>query len=155
MPQVVRQVIAVKKQALRVALLATATVTLTGCFDGDALVQERRKQAMLQQLEEIDLGNFRVVLPRQPGESRGGVLSFHAFGQIANKDRDAVTEQLESESPVLKHRMLMALREIEAQDLYEPRLTAVRERVADVVNASLDGALVQGVGFYEFSFLLM
>jgi hypothetical protein len=125
---------------------------VAGCFDAEGLIESRRQQVMQKQLAEVDLGTFRVVLPRLPGENRGGVISFHAFGKVANADRSTVDHNMEIQGPELKHNMLMTVRETTAEELREPQLEILRQRVASVINNTLHGDLVQAVGFHSFSY---
>lgn len=132
--------------------LSAACAVASGCFDAAALTQAKLDEAARLRLEDVDLGEYRITLPRRPGGNAGGVVQFHAFGQVANRDLTGIQESLDQADSLIRHEMLMAVRQLQAEDLTEPELTLLRERIAQVMNASLEGDPVQGVGFYSLSF---
>ena len=134
-------------------VLAAATAGLTGCYNADALIQQRREVVKLMRLEEVNLGTFRITLPPAAGASTHGVVEFEAFGQVANQHREDVEISLEQRGPELRHEMLMAIRQMSLEQLEEPSLQSLRQEVGKVVNEPLEGELVQRVGFYHFSFM--
>ena len=57
---------------LRLACGSVLMVCLAGslgCFDADALIEDRRLVAMRARLEELDIGEFRVTLPRADAQN--------------------------------------------------------------------------------------
>ncbi len=125
---------------------------LAGCFDADALIEARRKIAVLARLEEVDLGKFRLTLSRPYQNDEMAEIQFHAFGQVANRDLDQVTDSLETYGPELRHRLLMAARQLKLEDLEDARLDLLRTQIANVINETLPGEPLQSVGFYQFSY---
>lgn len=116
------------------------------------MIAARRAIAIRARLEEVDLGEFRISLPRPAETTEGSEIFFHAFGQVANRDMDKVLEALETHGPELRHRLLLAARDMTMEDIQDPPLTELRSHIAEVVNEKLSGELLQSVGFYKFGF---
>jgi hypothetical protein len=125
---------------------------LGGCYDGAVLVQAQHEETNLVRMDEIDIGEFRITLPRAPGEAGGGVVQFHAFGQVALRDRDEVEKSLDLNGPELRYRVLLLVRSLSRKELDEPKLQELRDNIAKLANASLERKLVKNVGFYSFTF---
>ncbi len=137
---------------LPVALLL-ALLTSVGCFNADAMIEARRVIASRTQLEEVDLGKFRVTLPHAVERTESAELHFHVFGEVTNRDLDKVEEALKKKGPEIRHRMLIVARLMTIEDLEDPKLTALRGSIAKVVNESLEGEPLQSVGFYRFGYM--
>jgi len=141
-----------KRWGLRCWGLALACLLLSGCFDAEALIESRRAVAIRTRLEEVDLGKFRLTLPRPVQSTEMAEIEFHAFGQVANRDLKRVTEALETHGPELRHRLLLAARELRLADIQDPQLALLRTQITAVVNESLEGDPLQSVGFYQFGY---
>ena len=137
------------------ALLLATLTTSVGCFDAEGMIKSRRAAANRARLEEVDLGEYRVSVPRVGDRSPGGELYFHVFGLVANQDMKTVQEVLEQHGPEIRHVLLLASRNLSPEELQDPRLSVLRESVAQAVNANLDGEPVRSVGFYQFGFSLL
>lgn len=125
---------------------------LLGCFDSQAMIEARRKVAVLARLEEIDLGEYRLTLPTPIQSNEMTEIEFHAFGQVANRDLDMVAHSLEEHGPELRHRLLLAARQLDLQDLEQADLDLLRNQIAEVINETLPGEPLQSVGFYQFHY---
>jgi len=136
-------------KALCCIVVATSFV---GCFDAEALIQSRQKAAILARLEEIDLGEFRVTLPKPAEGASIAELRFHVFGRVANSDLDRVQEVLENQGSQFRHELLLAVRQLNVSDLEDPQLQALRSHIEDVMNGVLPGEPLQSVGFYRFAY---
>ena len=136
----------------RLLLLPVAVLTAVGCYDAEALRKGREEANALSRLEEIDLGSFRVTLPHVLGDATDSVVDFHAFGQVARRDRGLIDNALETREPELRSQMLLALRGMPETSFEEPKLTALRRQIVEVINGSLDKKAVKQVGFYYFTF---
>jgi len=148
----------VRRKLVRLATLASALACLaacSGCYDAESLAAARRDDANGLKLVEVDVGQYRVTLPKLPGMDGAGVIGFHAFGQVANRDKEFVTEQLKEREPELRHRMLLAVRRLKRDGLEEPDLESLRDQVHDVLNAMLGDDIVHHIGFYDFSYVTM
>ena len=125
---------------------------LVGCFDAESMVEARRAVAIKARLEEVDLGEFRVTLPRPPETNEVAEISFHVFGHVANRDLRMVQDALETHGPELRHKLLLATRQLGMEEIEDPQLQSLRNYVAEVINETLPGDPLQFVGFYRFSF---
>jgi len=134
-------------------LLLWGSLTSVGCFNAEAMIDSRRLIATRARLEEVDLGEFRVTLPHAVQKTDSSELRFQVFGQVANRDLDDVEEMLEMHGPEVRHNILIVARQMSVEDLEDPKLTALRSRIAQVVNESLEDDPVQSVGFYRFRYI--
>ena len=134
-------------------MLLLASPAFIGCFNAEAMIEERRVMAIRKRLVEVDLGEFRVTLPQIADHTESPELHFHVFGQVANRDLDAIEELLEKNGPEIRHDVLIVARMMTIKDLEDPKLATLRSRISQVVNDSLEGDPVQAVGFYRFSYM--
>jgi hypothetical protein len=134
------------------ALAAVALLVAPGCFDRSALEQAQQHETNLVRTEELELGEFRITLPHEPGTPSRGVVEFKAFGRVAARDRDKVAKALAMNGPELRYRVLMAVRALTTKQLEEPTLQTLRGQLAKLANASLEKHPITSVGFYKFTF---
>jgi len=134
-------------------LLVLVSLTSAGCFNAEAMIESRRLVATRARLEEVDLGEFRVTLPHAVQKTDSSELRFQVFGQVANRDLHNVEEMLKQHGPEVRHNILIVARQMSVEDLEDPKLTALRSRIAQVVNESLEDNPVQSVGFYRFRYI--
>lgn len=132
------------------ALLGLAA--LAGCYDSEAMKASRHDDATVTKLAEVDLGKFHVTLPLATGDTGGGVVDFHAFGRVSRRDLPAVAKAVEERRSELRSHMLLAIRSATSKQFEEPKLDALREEIAKVINGALEKGRVKNVGFYRFSF---
>ena len=116
------------------------------------MIEARRKVAILARLEEVDLGKFRLTLSRPIQSDEMAEIHFHAFGQVANRDVDEVTEALENYGPELRHRLLLAVRKLKLKELEDANLELLRQEIATIINETLPGEPLQSVGINQFSY---
>jgi flagellar basal body-associated protein FliL len=135
-----------------VAALIFAASTLLGCYDAAALLSEKDEAAVNARLEEVDLGAFHINLPHVYGQATDSFVDFHAFGQVAEVDRHEIQQALEMHAPEIRSRMLVTIRSMKEATFQEPKLDALRQSIAHVINAALNLKAIQNVGFYSFTF---
>jgi hypothetical protein len=140
------------RRATALALLGGLSL-LAGCFDSDAMIASRQNLVQLSRLEEVDLGAFLVTLPYRPSSTSSIVVDFHAFGRVTHSNYKKVSKVIQQRGPELRHRMLIAVRELELQELQEPALDTLRTNLELVVNETLADHPMQAIGFYRFSLL--
>jgi len=140
-----------RRTGLQVGMLVVCLFSV-GCFDAEAMLDSRRAVAIRVRLEEVDLGEFRVSLPQPIATVEAAEINFHVFGQVTNRDLGKVEEALEELGPELRHRLLLSIRKLTAEDIQDPPLTALRAHIAEVVNETLPGEPLLSVGFYRFGF---
>jgi len=139
-------------RAVKTLCLLVVAISSAGCFDAEALVHSRQKMAVLARLEEIDLGEFRVTLPKPAAGASIAELRFHVFGRVANSDLDRVQKALENQGPQFRHELLLAVRQLQVSDLEDPQLQTLRSHIENVMNDALSGEPLQSVGFYSFAY---
>src|SRR5262245_6329745 len=91
-----------KRMALVAAALAACALAVCGCVDSTALAQAQQEEVDLSRMDEIEIGTFRITLPRAEGSQRGGVVEFKAFGQVPARERKAVAKALALNTPELR-----------------------------------------------------
>ncbi len=131
--------------------LALASLCTGGCYDGQAIIEARRAIAVRARLVEVDLGKFRVTLPKPYRDMEKAELHFHAFGQVAHRDLDKVEESLKQNSANLNHHILLAVRNLNTTQIAEPNLATLRQEIIQAINGIVEGAPVQSIGFYQFA----
>ncbi|MCC6492980.1 MAG: flagellar basal body-associated FliL family protein [Pirellulales bacterium] len=136
----------------RAAAFLIFTTTHAGCYNAQELCRQRAEADAGARLEEVDLGSFQVALPHILGVATDHVVDFHAFGQVAGRDRSRVAQALQARGAKLRSDMLLAMRGLPDATFEEPQLSALRQQIIDVINGALDEKLVQQVGFYHFTF---
>jgi hypothetical protein len=134
------------------ACLAAALLTATGCFNADSLLESQRRERQLWELSAIDLGRYQVNLPRLPGESRGGMINFRAFGKVANRNFQAARTALDEAGPLLHHKILASVRQLPSSALEEPDFQRLRACVSRVVNETVGEQIVESVGLSDFTY---
>ncbi len=146
-------------QGLGPAWLATALCCLVGliatggCYNGDALVDRVRNDALRNRLEEIDLGRYAITMPRNPDTHETTEVEMQIFGSLARYKQKEVVSLLESKEPELRHGAVVAVRQSTADDFTDPDLTALRTRLLEAVNGIIGEPTVQSVGFHQIRFL--
>lgn len=125
---------------------------MSGCFNADRLIESRRLTAIRAKLQEVELGDFRITLPQGDTFDETTELHFRVFGRVATRDAKTVGELLENYEPQIRDQMLVATRGLSREDIEEPKLSALRKTIAEVINGYLEDEPVQSVGFYTFRY---
>ena len=125
---------------------------ILGCYDGQALIDARREVAVRARLVEVDLGEYQVTLPRPYSKLERAQVDFHVFGQIAHSDLKQAKKTLKARDPDLRHRLLLAVRQMNMDEIADPSLKSLRANIVEAVNEMVEGEPVQSVGFYSFTF---
>ncbi len=137
--------------AWQIFFLVLASAQMLGCYDAKALISSRQEIAIRTRLEEVDLGEFQVSLPRPVEKAESPEIHIHVFGQVANRDLDTVEDALDKHGPEIRHQLLLVTRQLTAQELEDPLLTSLRTNIVSVVNKMLPGEPLQSVGFYRLT----
>ena len=130
-----------------------AVCCFSGCYDSELLLQRARDKAIRERLEEIDLGTFRVTLPRNPITSDMTEIDVHLFGQMPHYKISNAERELEEKAYLLHDRTLAKLREFDQRDLVDPDLKKLRSELLATVNSVLDDPSIKAVGFYNMRFI--
>ena len=132
--------------------ISTTCFLLNGCFNAESLIEARRAEAIGARLVEVDLGKFHISLP-QPAETTAvAEVQFHVFGQVAYRNLELVEESLEKNGPEIRHRLLLATRQLKPSEIVDRELQSLRSHIANVFNETLPEEPLQSVGFYNFRF---
>lgn len=137
--------------ATRWPLAALASLLVTGCYDGDALVQAARSTAGQTRLAEVDFGTFQIMLPRDAKSGLYTEMKLHVFGTVPRYRESEVKNQLQAERYRVQAETLGAVRAANRDELGEPSLAKLRERIARVMNEIFADEPVKSIGFYEVS----
>jgi len=121
----------------------------SGCYNGDALINEVRSVAIQTRLVEVDLGTYKTTMPRKRTDTDTTAIELHIFGTVARYRVPEIESHLAEDGFRLRHETLAAVRQTTATELAEPNLTALRTRLEKVINDQLGEAPVKSIGFYE------
>ena len=139
--------------ASRAILAAIALLLpLAGCYDTAALLKARQDSRDLNQMDEVDLGAYRITLPHTLGEATDNLIDFHVFGQVTRGDRQAIDDALQMRGAELRAKLLVEVRSMDLHAFEEAQLATLRSAIAAVINDTLGRRVVKQVGFYRFSF---
>lgn len=134
-----------------VLLLLCLAAACGGCYDGEALVERARSSALKTRLAEVDFGMYRTSLPRDQKTQTITELKLHIFGTVPRYRVPEIEKRIKADEYRLRHNTLGAVRTTTRDELAEPSLTQLRERIEVVVNEILEDAPVKSIGFYEVS----
>jgi hypothetical protein len=134
------------------AALAAAGLASSGCFNMQSLAEASMRSRESDKLEEVDLGMYRVTLPKLPGEAGAGVVRFHVFGKVARRHVHEVRETVEADGAEIRFHVLTSIRAFQPAEFVDPKLNDVRKEIVRVINGSFKEPLVKEIGFYRFAF---
>jgi hypothetical protein len=134
-------------------LLALAMVSFGGCYDGEALVELARAEAIQSQLDEVELGAYRTTLPRDENSAATTEIEFEIFGNAPHYRVAEITQQLATDGYRLRYGVITEVRQATAEELGEPNLTALKERFKEVANQVLANAPITSIGVKRLRFV--
>ena len=140
-----------RKKLVRGALLFWPAVIACGCYDGGALVKQAQSTALKASFAEVDLGEYRTTLPRDPESGVFTTLDVHIFGTVPRSRLSEVKKQLKADEFRIRHEALTAVRQSSRDELTDPTLAKLRARIEEVVNRVLADAPLKGIGFYQLT----
>lgn len=137
--------------AIRRLLIGVCLIATAGCYSGERLIEQVRMRSIRTRLDEVEIGSFRVTLPP---DSTGDLseIDVRVFGEAARYRISELEKELAEKRPLLGDLATRMLREVDQQELIDPDLTSLRERLLATVNSVLDGEPIHAVGFYDVSF---
>lgn len=124
-----------------------------GCYSGEEMVENVRDQVLRDRLEEVDLGTYRLTMPKNPKTTEITEVQMHVFGSTARYLRKDVMQQIEQRQFELRHKTLLTVREAKPEDFVDPDLIKLRQRLITVANEVLAESPIKQVGFYEIRFV--
>jgi hypothetical protein len=135
----------------RCALVGLSCSLFGGCYEGKVLVAQARSAALNTRLAEVDLGTFHTTLPRDKNSISLTEMRLHIFGTVPRYRVPAIEKQLKTEAYRLRHETLVAVRRSTPEELADPNLTRLRQRIEQIVNGILEEGPVKTIGFYDFA----
>jgi hypothetical protein len=134
---------------MRTLLAATAfasVVSLAGCYNSVALIDEVCSHALRTQTREIHLGLYRTTMPRDPDTNSLTEIELRLFGTVPQYKISAIQKQLQADAPKLRYETLTAIRQTTAAELGDPDLGQLRARLMQVANRVIKDAPIQSIG---------
>lgn len=125
----------------------------TGCYDAELLIERARNAAMRARLEEVPLGYFRTNLPREVNAGAPIEVELELFVTTKRYRIPGVKRQLRHESCRLRQAMLAAIRQTTAAEMADPKLKALRGRLAEVAKQVFVDPPIDGLGIRQVRFI--
>jgi hypothetical protein len=132
-------------------LLLCALGLSTGCYDGEAMLKDAQSTALTTSLSEVDLGEYSTTLRRDPNSGAYTTIELHIFGTVPSSRLSEVKKQVQTDGYRVRHEALAAVRSTSRDELTDPKFTALRTRLEEVVNKVLADAPLKSVGFYQLT----
>ncbi|QDV76186.1 flagellar basal body-associated FliL family protein [Botrimarina mediterranea] len=142
------------RSSVRLAIVAlTLGVPSVGCFNSEKLVERVRNNAIRTRIDEVKLGQYRVTLPRNPQTGEMAEVDVKVYGETLRYKINEIEDELKSRAPEIEDRTLQVLRETSREELADPNLVTLRERLLTSMNEVLTGAPLKSIGFYQVRFV--
>ena len=100
---------------------------------------------------EIDLGEFQAPIHQQDTNTVITVFC-GVFGTVRNGDLGRLQKELQAKHARVRQQLLAAIRASSRDELYEPNLTDLKQRLLKAVRARIDEPNVYRVGFTHFHY---
>lgn len=126
---------------------------VAGCYDGERLIEQVRAQAVRTRLEEAAIGEFNVTLPRDDVAGETTEVRLRVFAESERFKIEDILREVEAKRALIEDQAIRTLREASRDELAEPGLDSLRERLLMVLNSVLTDSPLESVGFYEVRFL--
>lgn len=140
--------------ATRRALAALlVSVAAGGCYDGEELARRVRQKAIRTRVEEIDLGAYRVTLPRDPYSGEMTEVEVGLFGESSRYRLNEIEKTLKTHDAAVRDQTLRVLRQATPEELADPDLGGLRKRLLASMNEVLDDEPLDRLGFRHVRFL--
>ncbi|QDT70535.1 hypothetical protein MalM25_34830 [Planctomycetes bacterium MalM25] len=140
---------------LAARLLATAVlgIACAGCYSGEKLVEQVRHRALRTRIDEVSLGSFRVTRPRDERTGEMTEVQMELFGESQRYKINEIEDELELKAAIIEDETIRTLREASPDELTEPDLNRLRERLLVILNETIEGAPLISIGFREIRFI--
>jgi hypothetical protein len=129
------------------AILAVCIAMCAGCYDSAALLDQVRTDALRSRMHEVDLGFYRTTMPRDLTNDAFVEMELRMFGTVPQYRVADIERQLKADGYRLRFETLAAIRQTTAEELAEPDLGQLRDRLTLVVNHVLTDSPIKSVGF--------
>lgn len=142
-------------EARRILAFTAALIGLltTGCYSSEGLITKTRNKAIRTRIDEVELGEFRVTLPRDVTTGEMTEMTLRLFGESERYKINEIEDDLKARGPKIEDTAIRTLRETNREDLIDPDLKKLRTRLLAAMNEELNGAPLKSIGFYEIRFI--
>ncbi len=122
---------------LLVAVVSCVALAMPGCYNSDQMIERARNSELATRLEEVDLGTYRVTLPLDETTGARTELVLRLVGTARRYRIGDIEQRIESQRFLLRQRTITAARQTAPEELADPQMTALRERLFAVTNEVL------------------
>jgi hypothetical protein len=136
-----------RRRILLFALLAG----LGGCYDGQAMVERISQRVSDDHREEVDVGSYQVTLPRLSDDPVATTVRLDVVATVHRKHADQFKRQLEDVRSHLRHATIITLRACRREELLEPDLATLHERIESTTEKYLTETPIDSIDFRSFA----
>ncbi len=142
------------RQSVVVALLiASFSLGVGGCYDSEALVERVRNKALRTRLDEVELGSFRVTLPRDTNSGEMTEIDIHLFAESQRYKINEIQDEIQAKQALVQDEALRTLRDATRKELIDPQLRGLRERLLESINVLIEGEPLVSIGISDVRFI--
>jgi hypothetical protein len=134
-------------------VLVAMLVAPVGCYDGERLVKRARNAAIRTRSEEVSLGYFRTTLPREANGGTPMEVELELFVTTKRYRVQQIERVIEAESARLRQKLLVAIRETTAEEIADPRLVGLRQRLLAVTKEIFVKPPIDSMGIRQIRFI--
>lgn len=135
------------------ACAAIACGAIPGCYNGDALVERARNDALRTRVETVDLGRFDITMPSSVGLHGMTEVQIEPFGRTVRYKLSDTEDLIEERRYALRHAVMLTVRSSELEDFADPNLKRLRDRLLVSVHEALGDDAIDSVGFNHVRFV--
>jgi hypothetical protein len=135
------------------ALALVSVVGVGGCYDSHRLIERARNAAIRARSEEVSLGYFRTCLPRDVNLGAPMEVEIELFVTTKRYRIPEIKQRIKSEMPRLRQGLLFAIRQTTAEEIADPRLTKLRERMWLVTKEVFVDPPIDSLGIRQVRFI--
>lgn len=121
----------------------------SGCYNAQSILDRVRNDAIRTRLEELELGEFRVTLPRDPHNNEMTEVVLYPFGTSVRYRIEVIEAKLNEHDHIYRQRVLVEVRKLDDRDLADPDLKKVRTVLLESINSVLGDTPLEEIGFYD------
>lgn len=134
-------------------LLACACLAAGGCYNGEALVERVRNDALRTRMDEVELGRFRVTLPRHIKNGEMTEIDITLFAESERYKINEIESDLENKRALVQDETLRTLRETKRKELIDPKLRELRQRLLAAINPLIENEPLVSIGISDVRFI--
>jgi hypothetical protein len=139
------------RRVLALVQIGGLLAPLAGCYDGAAMVARISRRVSDDHREEVDLGRYEVTLPRSDDDPVATTLNLEVVATVHRDNASALKRQLAAVETRLRHATILALRKTNRNELLEPKLQSLHDRVEATTEELLTAASIESIAFRSFA----